>query len=235
LEFQGPEKAARCPVASPSPFEDPIAVAMVDVAAERGYEAASVELVAARAGVTLTEFRRRFRDKEECALRSFEAFADDMQARFEDAYYAQRDWRTGLRAAAYELADWIEENPNLVRFGVVEVLKAENEMMRVRREEAVSIGARLIDMGRGYAAENDIAVPDGAALMALGSIVQLLTHRLQTATDLAVSHTVPQMLFLVTRPYVGEERAREELTRPRPVRPPHSSAAQVPESRRGTR
>jgi AcrR family transcriptional regulator len=193
-------------------------LAIVEVVDEVGYEAATVEQIVERAGVTRTEFLRRFKDKEDCAQRSFEAFADDYRLRIFSAYSAFPDWRTGLRAAAYEVADWMDDHPDVVRFGAVEILKAENEMIRVRREEAISYGAELIDQGR-MEATGPARVPDAAALMALGSIVQLLIHKIQTGVAFDPIEMVPQMMYLATRPYVGEEVAGEELALPRPPMP----------------
>jgi AcrR family transcriptional regulator len=193
-----------------------VALAVVDVVAERGYEEATVEEIAARAGITTADFHRRFADKEECARVSFEAFVDDFRFRIETAYAAFPDWRTGLRAAAYEVADWMDENPNLIRFGAVEILKARNEMVRVRREEALGYGAELIDRGRAEAPDPE-RVPDAAALMAIGSIVHLLTRRLQTGVAVGPAEMVPPMMFMATRPYIGEELAKEELGLPRPL------------------
>jgi hypothetical protein len=53
----------------------------------------------------------------------------------------------------------------------------------------------------------------------MGSIAQLLTHRLQKGVDLELRDTVPQMLYLSVRPYLGEEAAQEELHAPRPADP----------------
>lgn len=197
------------------PFDDPLAVALVDVVAERGYEAATIEEIVERANVTRADFGRRFRDKEDCVQRCFEAFTEDWHFRIDSAYCAFVDWRTSLRAAAYEVADWMTENPNLVRFGMVEVLKAKNEMIRVIREDAVRYGADLVDRGRQSVAD-PAAVPDAAPLMAVGSIVQLLTHRLQTGVAVEPRNSVPPMMYMATRPYVGEEVAREEFGLPRP-------------------
>jgi AcrR family transcriptional regulator len=197
-------------------------LATVDVIVERGYEAATVEQVAERAGISVAEFHRRFTGKEDCTRRSFEAFADDWVLRVERAYSAYPDWRTGLRAAAYEVADWMNENPKLIRFGVMEILKAESEMIRVRREVAFVYGAELIDRGRAEAADPDV-VSEGAAGMAIGSIVNLLTHRLQTGTPISPTEMVPPMMYMATRPYLGEDEARRELTMPRPE-PPRTDA-----------
>lgn len=193
-------------------------MALVDVVAERGYEAATLDEILGRAGVTRAEFFRRFGDKEDCVRDCFEAFTEDWHFRIDSAYCAFADWRTSLRAAAYEVADWMAENPNLIRFGMVEVLKAENEMIRVIREDAVRYGAGLVDRGREEAAD-PAKIPEAAAVMAVGSMVQLLTHRLQTGVAVDPAEMVPQMMYMATRPYVGEELAKQELTLPRPTAP----------------
>jgi AcrR family transcriptional regulator len=202
-----------------NPFHDPVALALVDEVAERGYEQVEVEDVIGRAGVGESEFRARFADKEDCALRCFEAFVADYIWRIETAYRSEPDWRSGLRAAAYEVAHWMTDHPNLVRFGTVEVLSAKSEMIRVRREESLVYGAKLIDRGREEADDPD-SIPEGAALIAVGSIVQLLTHRLQSGKDLETFVMVPQMMYVALRPYVGEELARAELTAAAPERTP---------------
>ena len=199
-------------------FADPFALALVEVVCERGFENTRAEDVIARAGADLEEFFSRFADLEDCAIQAFEGFIADFEWRVGSAYFAFSDWRTSLRAAGYEAADWITDHPDLAQFGAVEVLKAKNEMLRVRREEVLSYPARLIDQGR-LEAPDPGAVPEAAPLMAIGSVVQLLTHRLQTGEDLDAFATVPQLLYMATRPYVGEELAREELTLPRPPRP----------------
>jgi AcrR family transcriptional regulator len=203
------------PRPDPDPFTDPLALAIVDVVAEQGYEVTTIDDIVGRAGVTRAEFDRRFKDKEDAVLRSFEAFNADYRWRIESAYHSMPGWRGGLRAAAYEVADWMIENPNLVHFGAVDLLEAKSEMIRVRREEILSYGAKLIDRGRAEAAD-PAAVPDSAPLVAIGSIVQLLTHRLQSGGNTDPYPEVPQMMYLAVRPYLGEEAAREEITMPRP-------------------
>jgi AcrR family transcriptional regulator len=202
LEPGRPKKASAPSAPRPpeqDPYDDPIIVAEV----------------AERAGVGLDEFFRCFKGKEDCAQRSFESLDDDWRFRIYSAYSGQPDWRRALRAAAYEMADWMGEHPETMRFGMVEILKAENEMIRVRREESFRWGAGLIDRGR-EAASRPAGIPDAAALMAVGSIVQLLTHRLQTGVPVEPAEMVPLMMYMATRPYVGEELAREEFELPRP-------------------
>jgi AcrR family transcriptional regulator len=219
LESRTPGKRSRTSSAGPAetnPYEDRIAVALVEAVTELGYETASVADVAARAGVGEEEFHRRYEDLEDCVLRSFDAFAAEYESRIQAAFDAFADWRTGLRSAGYEVADWAQENPRLLRFGAVDLLQARNEMIRVRREEALNFGGILIDRGRHETPEPE-AIPESLSQLAVGSIVQLLTHKLQDGEQIEPVEMVPQMMYLVVRLYLGEEVAREELEEGRPL------------------
>jgi AcrR family transcriptional regulator len=187
----------------------------VEVVAEKGYEATTVDDVIARAGVGADEFYRRFSDLEDCALKAYEAFIADFKWRVGTAYARQPEWRTALRAAAYATADWMTEMPKLVPFGTVEVLAMKSEMARVRREEVFIYCAGLIDEGRKAAADPD-AIPPGAAMVAIGSIMQLLTHKVQKGAEIDPHGITPEMMYAVVRTYLGEAVAREEFSAPRP-------------------
>jgi AcrR family transcriptional regulator len=200
------------------PFADPLYVALIEVVAERGYERAGAAEVIARAGVSGAAFERRFGRWEEFVLCVLGAFIDDFTDRVGRAYDSGPDWRTGLRAAAYESADWLEQNPRVARFGAVDVLAARDEMIRVRREGAFLYCAGLIDRGREVAPD-PAAVPEAAAVMAIGSVAQLLTRRLGAGEDLDTARTVPELMYQAVRPYLGEEAAREELEIAPPRRP----------------
>jgi AcrR family transcriptional regulator len=199
----------------PDPFVDPVSVALVSLIAERGYEAVEVEVIAERAGVTMEAFHRRFADKQAATVATIEACLRDFEWMVETVYASRADWREGLRACAWAIADHLEEHPDLVHVLMIDLLEAKNEMLRVLREETLMYGARVIDRARAAAPEPE-AVPAGAAAIAIGSIAQLLTHRLQKGEELAAHATVRQMIYLSMRPYLGEETAREELSLPRP-------------------
>jgi AcrR family transcriptional regulator len=200
------------------PFADRVAVALVEVIAERGYEATDVGSVTRRAGIGEAEFYRRFADKEDCVLRVFEAFVEDFLRQVRAAYDAGPDWRSALRGAAYAAADWMNEHPDTARFGAVEVLYAQGEMVRVRREEVFQYCAGLIDAGRAEAPD-PAAVPQAAPVMAIGAIAQILTRRMQEGEDLETDRMVPAMMYQAVRPYLGEEAAQEELGMAPPRRP----------------
>jgi AcrR family transcriptional regulator len=203
------------PAPSWDPRHDALASAVVSECAERGYEAVTIEDVVRRAGVTRAEFDRRFADLDDCAMRTYEALTALFRRRIGAAFNRHDDWREALRAAAYETADWMTENPELTPFGMTEVLKMRSETARICREETFVYCAEMIDAGRPFAPDPE-AVPETASMIAIGSILQLLTHRLQVGEPVRPHAIVPEMMFGVVRVYLGEEAAREELAmRPR--------------------
>jgi AcrR family transcriptional regulator len=190
--------------------DDVIASALVDLVGERGFDETSAADVIWRSGVTSQEFFRRFADLEACALFSLEILLDLFKARLERAYAAAPDWRQGMRAVAEEIARLTSESPTRFRFAMVESLKAKDEMLRVRREEGFIYAEQLIDQGRLSAPDPD-AVPRAAAAIIAGSVAQLLTRRLRGGANRDPFEIVPQIMFLVVRPYLGYAAACEEL------------------------
>ncbi|HTT94656.1 MAG TPA: TetR/AcrR family transcriptional regulator [Solirubrobacterales bacterium] len=203
------------PPPDPDPFRDPISTALVDLIFERGYEAVTERAIVDRAGTTLGEFHHRFVDKLDCTIKTIEAAAQDFGWMVETAYGSGSDWREGLRASAWAIADHIDRHPTFIHVLVIGLMQTKSEMLRVLREESLMYGAQVIERGRAEAPDPS-AVPAAAGMVAMGSIAQLLTHRLQKGADLELRETVPQMLYLSVRPYLGEEAAREELHAPRP-------------------
>jgi AcrR family transcriptional regulator len=196
------------------PFRDPLCLAVVREVSENA-ERASVAGVIARAGVPASDFYARYATLEDCALDSFERLLTVYRRRVAKAFNSHSSWRDSLRAAAYEAADFLEENPVVTDFGIVKVLKMNSELCRVRREETFIFCGELIDLGRTEPSE--IEIDEAAGMFAVGSIVQLLTYRLQTGGPVEPHAIVPEMMYAVVRAYKGEEEAREELSLPRAI------------------
>jgi len=194
---------------------EPTLVALVDLAAENGLERVTEAEVCARAGVDREDFRRRYRDVEGCALAAFEELERSFWGHVHRAFESHDEWTTSLRASAYAAADWLAANRNAATFGGMEVLKMRSELVRVRREGGFMSCAGLIDQGRVDAEEPD-EIPDSAALFAIGSIVQSVTHKLQGGETLEPHREVPRLMFATVLPYRGEAVASRELTMPRP-------------------
>jgi hypothetical protein len=202
----------------PDPYRDPLSLAVVQEVFERG-ERASAGGVIARSGVPASDFYGRYTTLEDCAVDAYERFIAAYKRRVGEAFNAHSEWRDSLRAAAYETADFMKESPALVSFGMTGVLQMKSGLARVRREEVFVFCAQLIDLGRSD--PDSHAAEDGsAATYAIGSIIQLLTHRLQAGVAYDPHEVVPEMMYSIVRVYLGDEAAEEEITAPSSSRAP---------------
>jgi AcrR family transcriptional regulator len=217
--LQGPpiEKVELPSSPDPDPLRDPLSLAVVAEIAGRGYAATSIGDVARRAGVTRAAFEERFRDLDDCALDTLERLIIAFERRIGTAYNRHRDWRDALRAAAFEAADWLDAYPESATFVMTETLHMRDERARVHREALFDLGARLIEPGRDLAVDPQ-AVPPETSVMAAGSILQLLTHRLLEGSEVSFQEGARESLYRVVRMYLGEGAAREELTITRAAR-----------------
>jgi AcrR family transcriptional regulator len=182
---------------------------------ERGYEAASVAEMAARAGVGCEDFERTYADKGAAFVANFEGMVGELREAISAAYEAGGRWPASLRAAAYALVGWLESHPDAYRFGTIEVLAAP-EIARVRREELIRWCASLVDAGREVAPD-PAAVPEGAPLLAVGAVAELLARRVAGTLEADTWASVPELMYGAVRPYLGEEAARAELKIPPPA------------------
>ncbi len=192
----------------------PLGCAVVSVINERGYEAASVEEFLARSGTDRAEFDRHFAGKAEVTLAVMEAFIGDFRSRVSAAYESEPAWPDSLRAAAYEAARWLTENPKTTHFGMVSSVEA-GDMPRARREEIFLWCASLIEAGREVAPDPG-AVPPMAAIIAIGAVAETLRRQQEGVESADTVAIVPEMMYGAVRPYLGEEAARAELSVPPP-------------------
>jgi AcrR family transcriptional regulator len=195
-------------------LDHPLTAATIAVVAERGYPGATLEEIAARAGVERAELEGQLATIDELAERILAALNDDFQARVGAAYRGGGRWPDSLRAAAYEAARWIRDKPQAAWFGMVGSLEA-GDMARVRREENLRWGAALIDAGREVAPD-PAAVPAAAPLLAVGAVAETLRRQQEGWLVAGVIESVPEMMAAAVRPYLGEAAARAELQIPAP-------------------
>jgi AcrR family transcriptional regulator len=188
---------------------DPISGAVVQTIRSRGYARASVEEFVSRAGITRAEFDRRFSGKEDVTELIIEAHLECLVGRVDGAFESVPSWPGSLRAAAYETARYLGENPAMSWFMLVGVLEA-GDMARARRDQIFGWAAGLIDAGRAQAPD-PLAVPRSASLMAVGAIVETLRRHHAEGVEIDVAGSLPWLMSAAIRPYLGEEAARAEL------------------------
>jgi AcrR family transcriptional regulator len=202
------------PERGPELLAHPIAKAAMEAVRERGFKDAHVGEICARAGVDRDDLPEAMRRKHLLLLAVSEAYADDFQAEVNAAFEAEPTWPDNLRAAAYQVVRWIGSHPEATWWGAVGVLEA-GETARARRDEIFAWAEAMIDAGRA-AAPDPAAVPEQAATLAIGSIVETLGRRMQGGIGDDPVDGVRWLMYGAVRPYLGEEAARAELAIPPP-------------------
>lgn len=192
-----------------------VRAAAVDIVLERGYPDASAAAIADRAGVDRTAFESRFAGKEDCCVKVYEAHLAEFDQRLLAAFGAEPAWRDGLRAAAYAALAYIRDNQRAAKYDLI-VLGEGGESFHLVRDRYMQRAVELVDAGR-----HEPQAPDdlsrAAAEGVLGAIYIFLTRMLAAEADTSeAAQSVPQLMYVAVRPYLGHEAAREELQIPPP-------------------
>ncbi len=185
-----------------------IFVALIDVVAERGYRETRVADVTDRAGVSVRTFYQYFNDKEDCFLVTYDLLYDKLLKITATAFDApgETSWPERMRAALEALLRKLADDPAETRFVIVEVLAAGPKAL-ARREAALRRFAQFLDAGR----LESTAQPPPATSMALAAGVnELLYSELLHGAAVRLPQLLPDLMYLITVPYLGPERAADE-------------------------
>jgi AcrR family transcriptional regulator len=185
--------------------------AMVEVCAERGYSDTRVADVIAYAGVSRKTFYELFTDKEDCFLAAYDAQVRVLLGETAAAYQSDPSapWPERLRRGLTAVLTDIAEHPARARFAIVEVLAAGPRAL-ARRDAAIRQFTDFVDAGR---AETSVEVPGILALLLTGGVSELIYSEILHGAVAQLPSRVPDLLFALTQPFLGSERAAEERTR----------------------
>jgi AcrR family transcriptional regulator len=194
------------------PERDPgaaIREAMLLTAGTLGYEAATLQEVAGRAGVTRTQFQRYFGSREECFAAAYEAAADELVEDLLEAGRQAPNWRLGLRAALAELLRFVAEQPLLAKALVLEVRAARGEAW-VKHQQLVDRLIAAIDSARSEPGALPTASPMTAGFM-VGAIEESIAMEIGAGRAAEAARLLPDLAHLIVLNYFGEDEAWLEL------------------------
>jgi len=204
------------PAPPPPPERSPervrIEAAIEAVVVERGYLGATLEEVCDRAAVDQPTFEHHFPDLESAYLEMIARERDEFIRRAAVAFAKQSTWRDQIRAAAWAMYGYLEEDKRRARFVFVEVLSAGGRAQLVR-DVGMELFFDLIDLGR-----TELADPESFTRATAEAIGGSVYYQLQMAVerDSISLDFGRQLLYSVVLPYVGTEAALEELSMPAP-------------------
>jgi AcrR family transcriptional regulator len=174
-----------------------------------GYEKATVQEVAARAGVSVDQFHRRFGGRDECFGQAYEAAAERLCEDLLEAGRGAADWRLGFRAALAELLRTVAEQPLLAKSLLIEVRAARGDAW-VKHQQVAERLVAAVDTARSQPG----ALPSTSAMTAgfmVGAIEESISLEIGAGRAAEVERLLPDLCHLVVLNYFGEDEAWLEL------------------------
>jgi AcrR family transcriptional regulator len=183
--------------------------AMLDELAAKGYEDASVGAALGVSGVSPEEFESEFPGKDECLFAAYEDVRARIVDRVKTVCEAGSDWPTGVREGLRALLDAIAARP-AVAGAMTRAFPAIRPAAYRLYVEFVSDFVPLMRGGREYA-EVDEELPDEVELLAVGAAESLIFAEVDAGRAERLPSMLPEILFCVLVPFVGPDRAGEEM------------------------
>jgi AcrR family transcriptional regulator len=196
-------------------------LAIGEVVAAGGLEAATVGRVCEQAGVSRRTFYELFPDCEACLLAAFDQAIERIARELEPAYRGDGSWRERVLSALALLLEYLDREPDLARMCVVEAPRAGVEVL-VRRRRVLEALVRAVDEGRDHSRRGSAPPPPLTAQGVVGGALSVIHTRLLDPTPAdkprpALVELTGPLMAMIVHPYLGPKAAREELERPAPA------------------
>jgi AcrR family transcriptional regulator len=208
--------------------------AMVDVTRERGVGVVTVAHVVARSGVSRRTFYELFEDRDACFLAAFDETVERGASRVLPAFHAPGSWRERVRAALGAFLEFMDDEPDLGAFCVVDALGVGPAALE-RRARVVRALVDAVDQGRSEA-KGRMRPTRLTAEGVVGAVLGVLHTRLVEG-DARMAAGAPgasrgraesrrrsmvglqgQLMGMIVLPYHGQAAAMREIARPAPKR-----------------
>ena len=187
-----------------------IVTALVDVVAERGYNATTVANITKAASVSRRTFYEHFADKEACFLAAYEMVADHIAASMRAAAEAFEDWPQQVRAALATMLRFLAGEPELARLVMIEPIAAGGEIAARHRASMQGL-VEILKAGRPeHGGERPL--PEATEEALVGGIVSLIIREISAGRGEQLERLLPDLVELTLAPYLGAEQA-EKLAR----------------------
>ena len=186
---------------------------MIEAVAERGFQETRVADVVGGAGVARKTFYDYFDDKEDCFLAAYDEVSERLFEASSAAFNENPDapWAERIRVSMAAFLELLAGWPDGARFAIVEVLAAGPKAL-VRRDAALRRLTELVDAGRR---ESSRDLPGITSVAIVGGINELLYSEILHGATSRLPSRLPEIVYWITQPYLGNDRATVERERAR--------------------
>ena len=183
--------------------------AMVAAVAERGFAATTVADVISRAGVSRSTFYEQFSDKDDCFVAAhndlIERLIDFVSAAYVRGESLEDKVRLGLDAFLQALA----ARPEGARFAFIDVMAASPRAHDQHRDAVRRFVAIFDEVGE--LTDRSGELPASLSRVVVGGVATLVYEEIAAGRQTSVRRLLPEALYLALVPYLGHERALEEM------------------------
>lgn len=186
---------------------------MVEVVSERGYPETRVVDVIGVAGVSRKTFYELFDSKEDCFLAAYDVLLVNLLGDTASGYESRpgAPWAERIAAGLGALLEHLAAHPDEARFAIVEVLAAGPKAL-ARRDAALRQFTGFLEAGR---TETAVELPGITSLSLAGGVNELLYSEILHGATAQLPTRLPELMFWITLPFLGSERAAAERDRVR--------------------
>lgn len=184
--------------------------AIVESLATHGYERTTVEWVGRRAGVSKSDFYKRFSTKDAGILAAYDDSVERIRKEVAAACKRGRDWAGGVCSGLAALLSFFAAEPMHARFVLIEGLRAGQEVYD-RFQEALESFAVLLRDGAPEVDDEGRApaVTDSAVV---GGVASLLGRQVSAGRTAQLEELLPDIAEFALTPYVGGAEARRIIS-----------------------
>jgi AcrR family transcriptional regulator len=183
--------------------------AMLVELAGNGYRNASVERAQAEAGVSAAEFEAEFGDKDRCLFAAYDRLTEVVVAKASATCERSDPWPVRVRSALETLLRELAAEPQLA-------IAATRSFPAIRPsayQRYVALLSRFVPMmheGREYS-EVDEELPGEVELLAVGAAEAIIFGEVDAGRAERLPQMLPEILFSILVPFMGPDRAADEM------------------------
>lgn len=194
--------------------------AVVRVTATKTYEATTVADILEEAGVGRETFYELFDDKRSCMLAAHTILVDDLEAKVKAPYTEPGPWVDRVRNGLAAALEWFSRDAAVSRFILIE-LAAVGPAARARFQADFDRFIKLMDEGL----DPESAQPDlpQATSLAVGATLARVYGKVVVDGSAELPSLLPELVYEVLVPFLGEEGAGAEQRRAAAIRAPAPS------------
>jgi AcrR family transcriptional regulator len=179
-----------------------------------GYQGATIDEIARRAGVSKKTFYVHFKSKDEIFLAAYQETIERLTSTVNRAFLADGDWATRIAAALEAFLRFLAADPAFAQLCIVEVHAAGRQALE-RRSNALEFFAEYFDLGRAEAPDG-ANIPPLTAQTIVGGIHEVVYRHILDGQLSELPNLHAELVFNATLPYLGLERATAEYQRLKP-------------------